>query len=110
MLTGNVPFANIILDFAVALAVLSRNERPVRAPETAPDGTSYALAWDAAERCWIGEADRRISMAKATELLDVRVERHPSPKRIDPALIFKYKFCARALYACKFSAYVCVCP
>ena len=65
ILSGRTPYPHIKADITVMMEVCSRNQRPSREPEAAPDGTSYRRVWRVAERCWPTNPAERISMNQA---------------------------------------------
>ncbi|KAG9042266.1 hypothetical protein FS837_011086 [Tulasnella sp. UAMH 9824] len=69
VLAGGAPFAYLENDPAVMLAVLNRDERPLKEPPESPLGVSYKNTWEVAEACWSKIPEQRISMAVAFERL-----------------------------------------
>ncbi|KIO26958.1 hypothetical protein M407DRAFT_23783 [Tulasnella calospora MUT 4182] len=69
VLTGKVPFPQLSTSMAVMMAVIGRNERPLRDPVSSPEGASYEEAWNIAADCWPTQPFERIDMAEALRRL-----------------------------------------
>ncbi|KAG8971871.1 hypothetical protein FRC05_010538 [Tulasnella sp. 425] len=65
VLTGQAPFPHLLTSTGVMMAVMGRNERPLRDPASSPDGESYEEAWKVAAACWPTSPSERISIAEA---------------------------------------------
>lgn len=49
--------------------LLIEKQRPPRSPPHGPDGTSYAVAWEAAAACWVENPDERPTIAELPAML-----------------------------------------
>lgn len=67
VLTGNVPFPDLLTDGAVIRAVLIKGMRPAKSPAVSSVGLSYENVWAVAEACWPTIPEERISMSEALQ-------------------------------------------
>ncbi|KAG8910858.1 hypothetical protein FRC01_006086, partial [Tulasnella sp. 417] len=69
IITGDVPFAHIRNETSLIIAVMQKDERPLKAPLKSPSGMSYLNAWDVAEACWKKDPQDRMTMRAAFQRL-----------------------------------------
>ncbi|KIO23980.1 hypothetical protein M407DRAFT_213838, partial [Tulasnella calospora MUT 4182] len=67
VLSGNVPFPELLVDWAVVRAVLEDDVRPRRVPTHSPTGESYQRIWNIAARCWRRDPTARPAMKQVFE-------------------------------------------
>ncbi|KAG9022467.1 hypothetical protein FS837_006340 [Tulasnella sp. UAMH 9824] len=79
VLTGEVPFHDLISDMAVMYAVILGDERPPKIPVQSSNGVSYERIWEVASDCWAKTPSDRIPMSVALQRI-----------RNDPSLAFSY--------------------
>jgi len=72
IVSGKLPFAECTSIATVVDMVLHKGVRPDKAPQAGPDGESYKLLWDVAERCWEKHPTARLTMAEVVEILSGR--------------------------------------
>ncbi|KAG8898713.1 hypothetical protein FRB99_007198 [Tulasnella sp. 403] len=72
VLSGKEPFHHCKGHANLLTAIIQKNERPPRQPETSPSGENWSYLWDIAERCWAKEPTARPTMHLVLRWLNER--------------------------------------